>query len=200
MLTRFNASGCHGLRLAWVAWFCVLPDHGDAICPPVARAVATDHPQESGFAGAARVDLRAKVQQAFGGGLDLTRAELDRARVHLNAAGVSVVEHRAVQRLGQHPQVADHQRREQQSQQLQIPQESIRAAAEGHHSQGGWAHRCPECWPHLPLIQQASNAGKGEITEVQCPESSEYGVPDKCEPPWYLADSCTLSYSTTRAD
>lgn len=113
MLTRFNASGCHGLRLAWVAWFCLLPDHGDAICPPVARAVATDHPQKSGFAGAARVDLRAKVLQAFGGGLDLTRAELDRARVHLNAAGVSVVEHRAVQRLGQHPQVADHQRREQ---------------------------------------------------------------------------------------
>ena len=94
--------------------------HGDVIGRPVAIAAGADHRQEGGFPGAMRVDLMAKAQQADGGGLHLARAELDidRApaaiaqlhdRVHLHAVGDAVVEHLAIQCLGLHPQVADHE-------------------------------------------------------------------------------------------
>jgi hypothetical protein len=133
---------------------CSQRHHGDAIGAPVAIAAAADHRQEGGFAAAAGIDLLAKAQQAGGGGLHLARSELDldRApaaiaqlhdRVHLNAVVVAVVEHLALQRLGKHPQVANHQRLEQQPQPLQILEQTIGAAAEGRHRQRGVAEVAP---------------------------------------------------------
>ena len=64
-------------------------------------------------------------------------------RVHRDAVVVAVVVNLAIERLGQHPQVADQQRLEQQPQPLQILQEPIGAAAEGRHRQGGIAEVAP---------------------------------------------------------
>jgi len=49
------------------------------------------------------------------------------------------VEHLAIQSLRENAQIADHQRLEQQPQQLQIPQQPLRTAPQGGHRQGGIA-------------------------------------------------------------
>ena len=98
----------------------------------------------------AAIDLPLKAQQGCGRRIHLSRSQFDlnrpptavaqlHHRIHLDSVVVAVMEHLAIQGLGKYPQVANHQRLEQQPQQLQIVQESICTASKGRNRQGGVA-------------------------------------------------------------